>query len=108
MEKKNFGKKNFVKKNFGKIILEQKFWKKKFWKKKIGKKKFGIFFFGKQICIGPIIRIGREIRCLPYAGFLQWLLRLNHLTSKNKLHLEISLAEIPSQTLGVGGSDDTL
>ena len=25
--------------------------------------------FGKKICIGPIIRIGREIRCLPYAGF---------------------------------------
>ena len=26
-----------------------------------------------QICIGPIIRIGRESWCLPYAGFL-----LNH------------------------------
>ena len=23
-----------------------------------------------QICIGPIIRIGRESWCLPYAGFL--------------------------------------
>ena len=23
-----------------------------------------------QNCIGPTIRIGREIRCLPYAGFL--------------------------------------
>ena len=23
-----------------------------------------------KICIGPTIRIGREIRCLPYAGFL--------------------------------------
>ena len=23
-----------------------------------------------QICIGPTIRIGREILCLPYAGFL--------------------------------------
>ena len=24
-----------------------------------------------QNCIGPTIRIGREILCLPYAGFLQ-------------------------------------
>ena len=24
-----------------------------------------------QICIGPIIRIGRETWCLPYAGFLK-------------------------------------
>ena len=24
-----------------------------------------------QICIGPIIRIGRESWCLPYAGFFQ-------------------------------------
>ena len=23
-----------------------------------------------QNCIGPTIRIGREIQCLPYAGFL--------------------------------------
>ena len=26
-----------------------------------------------QICIGPIIRIGRESWCLPYAGFFFWL-----------------------------------
>ena len=43
-------KKKFLENKF----LEKKFWKKKFWKKK---------------CIGPIIRIGQEIRCLPYAGF---------------------------------------
>ena len=24
-----------------------------------------------QVCIGPIIRIGRESWCLPYAGFLK-------------------------------------
>ena len=27
-----------------------------------------------QNCIGPTIRIGREIRCLPYAGFLNFIL----------------------------------
>ena len=25
-----------------------------------------------QKCIGPTIRIGRDLRCLPYAGFLFW------------------------------------
>ena len=25
-----------------------------------------------QICIGPIIRIGQESWCLPYAGFFHW------------------------------------
>ena len=30
-----------------------------------------------QICIGPIIRIGRESWCLPYAGFLEMSSGLN-------------------------------
>ena len=29
-----------------------------------------------QNCIGPTIRIGREILCLPYAGFLTYFLKL--------------------------------
>ena len=46
--------------------MEKIFFGKKFFgEKKIWKKKK----FEKKICVGPIIRIGREIRCLPYAGF---------------------------------------
>ena len=56
MEKKIFGKKFFGKNFFGKKIF-------------IEKKNFEKKFLEKKICIGPIIRIGREIRCLPYAGF---------------------------------------
>ena len=29
------------------------------------------FFLYTSFCIGVFIRIGREIRCLPYAGFLK-------------------------------------
>ena len=53
-----------------------------------------------QICIGPIIRIGRESWCLPYAGFLNTVLLkigllviLTFLRSKldRKLHLNLTL-----------------
>ena len=30
-----------------------------------------------QICIGPTIRIGREIWCLPYAGFFLNIRKMN-------------------------------
>ena len=33
-----------------------------------------------QNCIGPTIRIGREILCLPYAGFFK--------TIQNRLHFK--------------------
>ena len=70
MEKKNFGKKMlekfFLEKFFLEIFfLENFFWKFFFFWKFV----FGKLNFGKKICIGPSIRIGREIRCLPYAGF---------------------------------------
>ena len=62
---KSFLEKKILEKKILEIkFLEKKILEKKFWKKKFGKKKFG-----KKICIGPIICIGREIRCLPYAGF---------------------------------------
>ena len=41
-----------------------------------------------QVCIGPIIRIGRESWCLPYAGFLvliRKILKVNKFNKFNKL-----------------------
>ena len=44
-------------------------------------------------CIGATIRIGREIRCLPYAGFFLW----GHFCL-NELSAKVSL---PKESLGV-------
>ena len=37
-----------------------------------------------QNCIGPTFRIGQEILCLPYAGFLNSIL-VSHVACKQKM-----------------------
>ena len=63
-----FGNKSFGKKNFGKFFWKIFFWKIFFLEKKNLEKNI----LEKKICIGPIIRIGRETQCLPYAGFFSY------------------------------------
>ena len=54
-----------------------------------------------QICIGPIIRIGRESWCLPYAGF--FFLHCIHCTKGLHLSYQTSLLNDFNVSLFNGG-----
>ena len=47
-------------------------------------KKIQLCQYLKKIIIGPIIRIGREIQCLPYAGFFYEWIPLKHRAFLNR------------------------
>ena len=52
-----------------------------------------------QICIGPIIRIGRESWCLPYAGFYKVSSYISLVILEPPMGLKKSLLAIPFRNL---------